>query len=147
MQDIGIQIKRLDLQDLDALLRCFSVFKFLRPHLDQAEFLRRVRVQMNEGFAIAYVESNDEIIAAAGYRIAHFLAWGKVLYVDDLITHPDKKRLGLGGALIDWLIAEGKSHLCDEIHLDTGFQRFDAHRLYLNKGFQLNCHHMARTLK
>jgi hypothetical protein len=44
------------------------------------------------------------------------------------------------------LIAEGVRLACDEVHLDTGFSRHDAHRLYLNKGFKLSCHHMSLQL-
>lgn len=70
-----------------------------------------------------------------------------MLYIDDLVTHPEKKKMGIGGALLDWLIEQGRQLDCDEVHLDSGFQRHDAHRLYLNKGFELNCHHLAKKLK
>jgi GNAT superfamily N-acetyltransferase len=109
-------------------------------------FIRRVQAQRVEGYEIACCQLNGEIVAAAGYRVVSFLAWGRVLYIDDLITHPERKRLGLGGALLDWLIEEGKRRNCDEIHLDTGFSRHDAHRLYLNKGFKLGCHHLSLQL-
>jgi GNAT superfamily N-acetyltransferase len=79
--------------------------------------------------------------------VAHYLAWGKVLYIDDLVTHPDEKNKGMGGALLDWLLEQAKQQACDEVHLDTGFQRHDAHRLYLNKGFKLACHHMSVALR
>ena len=34
-------------------------------------------------------------------------------------------------------------HQCDGLHLDPGYARHDAHRLYLSKGLQFNCHHLA----
>ena len=54
---------------------------------------------------------------------------------------------GYGGALLDWLINHAKEGACDAVHLDTGYARHAAHRLYLNKGFRLNSHHMALELK
>ena len=137
-------VGRLDPQDEAQARRCFRVFAFLRPHLNEDEFVRRLRVQAQEGYAVAYIELEGEVAAAAGYRAAHFMAWGRVLYIDDLVTDPSRKNKGLGGALLDWLLAEARARECDEVHLDTGFQRHDAHRLYLKKGFILSCHHLSQ---
>jgi GNAT superfamily N-acetyltransferase len=136
-------VKLLDTSDDREIGRAFAVFTYLRPHLDCATFVQRVHAQRAEGYKIVCLERDGQIVSAAGYRVASFLAWGRVLYVDDLVTHPERKRLGLGGALLDWLIEESTRLECDEIHLDTGFARHDAHRLYLNKGFKLSCHHMS----
>jgi hypothetical protein len=86
-------IKVLDTADGRQIARCFRVFSILRPHLDEPEFIRRVRAQAEEGYRVAYIESADEIVAAAGYCVARFLAWAKVLYLDDLITHPEKSHI------------------------------------------------------
>jgi GNAT superfamily N-acetyltransferase len=84
--------------------------------------------------------------SAAGFRFAEFLAWGKVLYIDDLTTLPEATSRGFAGTLMDWLVAHAKSSGCQGLHLDTGYTRHAAHRLYLRKGLQLNCHHLALDL-
>jgi GNAT superfamily N-acetyltransferase len=137
----------LDPADRENAARCFRVFSVLRPHLTERQFLEQIRIQSAEAYRIAYIEADGELSAAAGYRIAHYLAWGRVLYIDDLVTHPERKKQGMGGALLDWLLDQAKQQGCDEVHLDTGFQRHDAHRLYLNKGFKLACHHMSIALR
>lgn len=57
-------------------------------------------------------------------------AWGHHLYVDDLSTAPEGRRQGHAGALLDWLIEEGRRLGCSQLHLDSGVgaERFDAHR-------------------
>jgi len=137
----------LDMSDAEAVRRCFAVFKALRPHLDEAEYARRVAVQAQEGYRIACIERDGRVDAAAGYRLAHFLAWGRVIYIDDLITLPGRTREGLGGSLLDFLIATARELDCDAVHLDSGHARHDAHRLYLNKGFRLSSHHFALALR
>lgn len=136
----------IDPSSPDEVARCFRVFTHLRPHVTRERFLEQVPIQAREGYHIAVIEDGNEVVAAAGYRVLHFLAWGKVLYVDDLITDPARQRQGLGGALMDWLIDRARTLECQQLHLDTGFQRLDAHRLYLNKGLHLHCHHMAIQL-
>jgi GNAT superfamily N-acetyltransferase len=125
----------------------FPVFKALRPHLIEMEFISRIRRQQSRGYRLIYLQDPEAVAAAAGYRILEFLAWGKVLYIDDLITLPEKRGAGYAGALMDWMIAHARAAKCDELHLDSGFHRHDAHRLYLNKGLQLGCHHFSMKLK
>ena len=122
---------------------CFPVFKVLRPHLSEAIFLPQVRRQQTQGFQVIALKCDGVVKSAAGFRFAEFLAWGKVLYIDDLITLPEEKKRGYAGQLLDWLIAHAQSHKCDGLHLDTGYARHDAHRLYLRKGLQLSSHHLA----
>ncbi len=126
--------------------KCFPALKVLRPHLEESSFLGTLRRQQTQGYRLLYLEVDDEVKSAAGYRLLEYLAYGKVLYIDDLITLPTEKRKGYGGQMLDWLIAYAKTQACDQVHLDSGYQRHDAHRLYLNKGFDLACHHFALKL-
>ena len=87
-------------------------------------------------------------VAVAGFRVDHSLAWGHYLYVDDLCTVSDARRQGHAGALLDWLVEEGRRLGCAQLHLDsgTGPERFDAHRLYHSHGLAIYSHHFARGL-
>ncbi len=122
---------------------CFPVFSVLRPHLKEEDFVPQVRRQQAQGYRILALEDEGVVKSVAGFRLAEFLAWGKVLYVDDLSTLPGETSKGFAGSLLDWLIDHAKSSGCNGIHLDTGYARHAAHRLYLRKGLQFNCHHLA----
>lgn len=141
-----MEIQVLDTKSESDIRRCFRVFAHLRPHLDEAEFVKRVRTQAAEGYGIAYIEDGEAVVAAAGFRVLHFLAWGRILYLDDLITDPQRKKSGYGSALLDWVERKANELGCAELHLDTGYQRHDAHRLYLNKGMDFSCHHVSKKL-
>ena len=130
----------------------FEAARELRPHLTSAsEFAERVdRVQRPEGYRLvgAFLEHNagGPAIAFTGFRVLHNLAWGHVLYIDDLGTLPTARGRGAGRALLDWCATEAARLGCDQLHLDSGFgpDRADAHRLYLNAGYRLSSHHFAR---
>lgn len=139
-------VEELSLEDEQGVRRFFPLFSVLRPHLVEASFVECVQMQANEGYRVVYVEVGGNPVAASGFRVANFLAWGKVLYIDDLVTEPLQKRQGFAGALLDWLVAQAKVLRCDAVHLDTGYARHDAHRLYLNKGFVMSSHHMQKKL-
>ncbi len=119
----------------------------LRPHHgDRQAFIRQVQRQMREGYRLAYLECDREIRAAAGYRVYELLFSGRTLYVDDLVTRESDRSRGFGGQLFDWLIAEARRKGCRGLTLDSGVQRFDAHRFYLLKRMKIASHHFALEL-
>ena len=129
--------------------RCFRVMQELRTHLkDEAEFLQRVKRQQDmAGYKLIYLEDNGEIKSAAGIRISECLAWGKFLYVDDLVTLSSERSKGYGEKLFDWLDSYARQNNCGQLHLDSGVRRFDAHRFYLKKRMDITSHHFALILK
>lgn len=127
---------------------CFPVFRELRPHLTEEVFVAQVQRQgRNHSYAIAYLEDGGRIAAVAGYRVAEFLAWGRAFYVDDLVTAAAARRHGYGGRLLDWLMQQARDAGCDQFHLDSGVQRFDAHRLYMSRKLRISSHHFSLSLK
>lgn len=125
---------------------CFEVMFELRPHLKRDEFVLRIRRQQeNSGYELAYV-TDGTVKAVAGFRISECLAWGKFLYVDDLVAGSSDRSRGYGGILFDWLVAYAREAGCDEFHLDSGVQRFDAHRFYLRKRMAIEGHHFGLKL-
>ena len=129
--------------------RCFPVMFELRPHLkDEEEFLLKVK-NLNEiaGYLLAFLEEDRMIKSVAGIRISECLAWGKFLYVDDLVTLSSERNKGYADRLFDWLIIYAKQNSCDQFHLDSGVQRFPAHRFYLKKKMDITSHHFAIKFK
>jgi len=117
----------------------------------EVEFVERVnRLQRPEGYRLvgSFADGDARAAAAAGFRTAHFLAWGHALYVDDLSSRPGFRRQGHAGALLDWLLEEARRLGCGQLHLDSGVgqDREDAHRLYLNKRLRISAHHFQMEL-
>ncbi len=135
-------------QTLPSLERCYPVMHELRTHLDKERFLAQVQRQAREaGYQLAYLEDESEVRAVAGFRVAEYLAWGKTLYVDDLVTRQIDRSKGYGEQLFDWLVARARELECDQLHLDSGVQRFGAHRFYLRKRMDITSHHFAMKLR
>lgn len=134
-------------ESLEELLLCFPVIQELRTHLSQDKFLAQVqRQQQQYGYQIAFLQIDNSIKSVAGFRLSECLSFGKFLYVDDLITRADYRSQGYGEMLFDWLIDYAKAHNCNQLHLDSGVQRFDAHRFYLKKRMNISGHHFALDL-
>ncbi|MGI9088879.1 MAG: GNAT family N-acetyltransferase [Chthoniobacterales bacterium] len=135
-------------QTPEEIARCYDCMRELRGHLDSLdEFTARVQAQQSEGFRLAFLESDGELRAVAGYRIYHLLFSGRTLYVDDLVTRARDRSSGFGGQLFDWLVVEARREKCQGFALDSGVQRFDAHRFYLLKRMKIAAHHFTLDLE
>src|SRR5262245_59674218 len=133
---------KIALAETDAdIARCFAVMLQLRPHLVEKDFVARVRRIQPEHFHLAFVEAGGAVRAVAGYRYQDMLFSGKNLYVDDLVTDATQRSKGHGRALLQWLIAQARANGCDNFELDSGVQRFDAHRFYLRERMHIAAYH------
>lgn len=131
----------------DEIRRCFPVMLELRTHLaDAEEFLRRVRRQMTEGYRLAFLEDEGEVRAVSGFRIFSALHEGRLMHVDDLVTDAMQRSRGYGDRLFDWLVAYARAKKCGRVRLDSGVQRFAAHRFYLRKRMVIAAHHFVLDL-
>jgi GNAT superfamily N-acetyltransferase len=123
----------------------------LRPGPGSVEALiRQVERQRASGYRLAGVfkGGEDEAVAVAGFRINEFLAWGKHLYVDDLVTAAAHRGHGHADRLFGWLEEEARDAGCTQFHLDSavGEHRQDAHRFYFRHGLRIASFHFEREL-
>lgn len=134
-------------QYIDEIKNCFPVIKELRAHLSEEEFIEKVKLQCtSSGYKLIYLEVDNKIVCCAGYRISACLAWGKFLYVDDFVTLAAERGKGYGEKLFEWLLQEATDNKCSQLHLDSGVQRFDAHKFYLSKNMKISSHHFSIEL-
>ncbi|MBW4469088.1 MAG: GNAT family N-acetyltransferase [Stenomitos rutilans HA7619-LM2] len=126
--------------------RCFPIMLELRPHLLASKFVQQVQRQQQNGYQLAYLDDQELVKAVAGFRLSECLASGKFLYVDDLVTRSSDRSHGYGEALFQWLINYARAHNCQQLSLDSGVQRFIAHRFYFRQRMEITSHHFALKL-
>jgi GNAT superfamily N-acetyltransferase len=125
---------------------CYYVMRELRPHIAEDQFLSRVRSQEKTGYQLALLEQSNSVVAVAGFRVGENLAWGRFLYVDDLITLPAHRSKGFGACLLSWLREFAEKEGCVQMHLDSGIQRKDAHRFYEREGMSMTSLHFVENI-
>ncbi|MEH2022437.1 GNAT family N-acetyltransferase [Nostoc sp.] len=139
---MSIKLAESDFQ----ILGCFPVISQLRPNLEQTKFIEQVRSQMKEGYQLAFLEVEKQAVAVAGFRISNCLASGKFLYIDDLVVDELKRSHSYGQQLFQWLIEYARNHQCKHLSLDSGVQRFAAHRFYFMQRMSITSHHFSMEL-
>jgi GNAT superfamily N-acetyltransferase len=137
-------MRRIAAAIIDAdIAACFPVMSQLRPKIAAHEFVTLVKhLAASTGFQLAYLDE-EGIKAVAGYRISEWLAGGRYLEIEDLVTAEGARSRGHGGALFDWLVDEAARRECRQVRLVSHVRRTDAHRFYLRKGMSLEAHYFS----
>ena len=81
----------------------FSVVRQLRPHLAKADFVERVAAPRRQGYQLLAAMFGGRPVVA-GFRGTESLAWGRFVYVEDLVTDESHRSLVRGGLLFDRLV-------------------------------------------
>lgn len=152
--EVGARAEVVELERGESA-RAVAALRELRPHLpdDDAEVVARIdEVQRPEGyrlFAVLPAPGEPDALAVAGFRRSTNLAWGEVLYIDDLVTRVAARGRGLAGTLLRAVEDEGRRLGVDALHLDSGHgpDRAAAHRAYLRHGYRISSHHFSRVLR
>lgn len=99
-----------------------------------------------QGLRLTALYDMERCVAVAGWRIIATLQWTRKLHIDDLITLADARSRGYGRILLNDLEARARAAHCTMIDLDSGVQRYHAHRFYLRERFSITKHHLSKTL-
>jgi GNAT superfamily N-acetyltransferase len=144
------EVREVAAADTARSYAAFCVLREGRPVMASVEsFTEWVNQHQRPGgycVVAAFLPGEADAGAAAGFRVLHQLSKARFLYVDDLVTLPSHRSSGFAGMIFDWLVEEARRQGCEQLHLDSGHQRFDAHRFYLNRGMMMNAHHFSMNV-
>jgi GNAT superfamily N-acetyltransferase len=129
--------------------KCKEVLLALRPHIPPEQYSQALRLTLADQRMLLFVEENGKGVSALVFEWGYNLYRGKYIYVDDLSTLPEARGKGYASELLDWVISYARENGFDQVHLDSAVNegRWDAHRLYLNRGFHITSLHFASKLK
>jgi len=118
----------------------------LRPKIRREDFVARVlQLSAATGLCLAYLDDGG-IKAVAGYRISDWLAGGRYLEIEDLVTADGERSKGYGGLLFDWIMDLAAREGCLQVRLVSNVRRVDAHRFYLRKGMSQEAYYFSKNV-
>lgn len=119
----------------DRIAAAFPLMSVLRPRLSANGFVAQIRTQQGEGYRLLAGSVDGRPVVLAGYRRATTLARGPHLFIEDLVTAPDRQRKGYATALLRHLAAIARSEGMETIWLDS---RDTAKTYYEQVGFTMH---------
>jgi GNAT superfamily N-acetyltransferase len=141
----GGNVIKLAQQDTE-IASCFKAMNNLRTELIEKDFVPLVRELMRGGYQLAYLQVEDLVVCVAGFRVQQNLVLDKHLYVDDLSTLEGWQSKGYGTQMMDWLRQYAIAQQCKVFHLDSGVQRYRAHKFYFMQNMSIVSYHFAEKL-
>ena len=87
------------------------------------------------------------VAGVAVYRVYENTFQGGQLYVDDLVTDEKRRSTGVGRALLAYLEQKALAADLENLALDSGTQRQQAHKFYFREGMVVTSFHFGKRLK
>lgn len=135
------------LEDQQAFAASFNLMRVLRPHVaNPANYVAQLLRQVGQGYRLLAAWEAGRVVGLAGYRELENLLYGRFIYVDDLVVHPDLQRGGLGARLLDAVREEAVQRGCAHFVLDTGLHMPLAQRFYFRQGLLAHGMHFTQRL-
>ncbi len=136
-----ILFKTLDITQTTELQSAYLLMKELRPELELNQFRKLVcdesATQANYRLVGGVDPDTGKLLALAGIRSLLDFVHGEHWYIDDLVTHPDHRRQGVGANFLKWIESEAARAGIRCLRLSTGASHEPGKRFYEREGWNL----------
>ena len=140
----------LRLVDLDPDAELWNValpvLQELRASRTPEQLRESIRDGAAQGLRFLAALDGERCLGIAGWRLVVNTSAGQKLYIDDLVTTASARSRGIGMLILDELQTRARATGCSSMELDSGVQRFEAHRFYLRHRMHISAHHFALPL-
>jgi len=129
----------------DWLKKAQAVHRQLRTALP-TDYEAKMKRVFAGGARMCVAVEGYEVAGVAVYRMYENTFSGKQLYVDDLVTDERCRSNGIGRELLGYLEQKARAAKFDNLSLDSGTQRQQAHKFYFRESMVVTSFHFAKKL-
>ncbi|WP_202406401.1 GNAT family N-acetyltransferase [Pontibacillus yanchengensis] len=123
----------MELHNKKDWIKAFPIMKQLRNQLTQATYLTMMEEMKQNGYRLFAYEEEGDIVALAGVIIDTCFAWGRYVWVHDLVTNEHVRSQGYGRRMLQFIEEWGKEQNCEQVALSSGLEKELAHQFYEHK--------------
>jgi ribosomal protein S18 acetylase RimI-like enzyme len=129
-----MEIRELTKEDLPSLLALYRQLFRDAPEAVTDELWDQIILQGGKIFAA--VDGGKVVSSCAVSLIPNIPHNGRPLgYIENVITHADYRRMGLGKRVMTRAVEYAKENKCYRVFLESGMSRTEAHEFYSSLGF------------
>jgi GNAT superfamily N-acetyltransferase len=126
--------------------RAEPVHRQLRTGLP-ADYAGKMKRVFAGGARMCVAVGGADVSGVAVYRVYENTFQGRQLYVDDLVTDESRRSTGVGRALLAHLEQKARAAGLENLALDSGTQRQQAHKFYFREGMVVTSFHFGKRLR
>ena len=130
----------------DWFAKAEAVHRQLRTALPPA-YAEKMKRVFSGGARMCVAVEGADVAGVAVYRVYENTFQGRQLYVDDLVTNERQRSSGVGRALLSYLEQKARAANLENLALDSGTQRQQAHKFYFREGMVVTAFHFGKRLK
>ena len=113
----------------------FKIMSQIYQDLGEYDYVTHVLNAITDGYKLAAVYKNKEIIAVVGITVGDNMQYGKVVRVEDFMICRKNRGIGAGKMLLKWVDWQALKFKTDIILSNLGSERKESHKIFLREGF------------
>jgi GNAT superfamily N-acetyltransferase len=146
MQIVEVTDEKGGIAAPDWFRKAEAVHRQLRTVLPP-EYEAKMKRVFAGGARMCVAVDGKDVAGVAVYRMYENTFTGRQLYVDDLVTDEERRSHGVGRALLGYLEQKARAAGFENLALDSGTQRQQAHKFYFREGMVATAFHFGKKLK
>jgi len=139
-----LKIKELQAEDA---MKAFPLVQQLRTNLDKPEYVRMLKLMMDDGYQMICLFDDNRIVSYAGIAKRTEFIYGTHIWVYDLVTDNTVQSKGYGKLLLSNIEQWAKANSVHCIALASGLVRTQAHGFYEKAmGYERTCYGFCKKI-
>jgi GNAT superfamily N-acetyltransferase len=133
--------------ELDEIKDSYLLLKEIRDNQTLDDFCTMFYFMKDEDYKMIGLYENSELITVSNIKLDFNSAYGKYIYIYDLVTKPEKRSQGYGKKMIKYISSLAISFDCENLVLNSLIDKVEAHRFYKRENFEQNFYALVKPLK
>jgi len=118
----------------------FPVLRELRSDPDDDRFRSLYEEMAADGYELFAYYDDGEPVSVAGVTLRTNFYLGRYAFVCDLVTTANRRSEGFGRRLLEHVHEWARERGCDNVELESGLWRDEAHDFYTEMGYEKYCY-------
>jgi hypothetical protein len=131
-----MQIK--ELENHNEIQESFQIMNQIYQDLTIDNYVSNVTNAINDGYKMAAVYKQSNIIAVVGIDIRNDVKYGRVVKIEDFMICRSNRGIGAGKMLLKWVDWQVLKSKATKIISNLSSERKESHKIFLREGFVID---------
>ena len=135
-----------ELHSKEEMLDNLTILQQMYDHLTKENYSQMLDQMLPHNYGQIAAFLDGKCVGVSGFWVHTKLWTGRILEMDNVVVSEEKRSIGIGQKMTDFLVEKAKNLDCKKIVLDAFVGNYKAHKFYFKNGFIAKGFHFVKEL-
>jgi GNAT superfamily N-acetyltransferase len=131
----------------DELYQAYNLLLEIREEQSFDDFCTMFYFMQEDSYRMIGLYEDTTLISVSNIKIDSSTYYGKYIYLYDLVTTKNKRSMGYGKKMINYITSLAMAYKCKNIVLNSLIDKVDAHKFYKRENFIQDYYALVKPIK